>query len=169
MTAEVINRCKRLFIVDGIKYQRLGGGYYFAQELFEQEELTGYLRNMLTETKKSVYEQVVYGSGTERTFAEELEKNNAVNVYAKLPGWFSVPTPLGGYNPDWAVLVQEDDQERLYLVVETKGTLFADALRNQEAAKIKCGEAHFKSLALGENPAKFIKAAKLDDVFAVIQ
>jgi type III restriction enzyme len=169
MITEVINRCKRIFIVDGIKYQQLGDGYYFAQELFEQEELTGYLRNMLTETKKSVYEHVVYGSGTERTFAEELEKNHAVKVYAKLPGWFSVPTPLGGYNPDWAVLIQEDGHEKLYLVVETKGTLFSDALRSTEAAKIKCGEAHFKSLALCVNPAKFIRATKLGDVFAAIQ
>jgi type III restriction enzyme len=169
MTTEVINRCKRLFIVDGIKYQRLGDGYYFAQELFEQEELTGYLKNMFTETKKSVYEQVVYGSATERTFADELEKNNAVKVYAKLPGWFSVPTPLGGYNPDWAVLIQEEGHEKLYLVVETKGTLFSDALRSTEAAKIKCGEAHFKSLANGDSPAKFIKATKLGDVFAAVQ
>ena len=169
MTAEGINRCKRLFIVDGIKYQRLGDEYYFAQELFEQEELTGYLKNMLTETKKSVYEQVVYGSETERSFADDLEKNSAVKVYAKLPGWFTVPTPLGSYNPDWAVLVQEDGQERLYLIVETKGTLFADALRSSEAAKIKCGEAHFKSLANRDNPAKFIRATKLDDVFAAIQ
>jgi type III restriction enzyme len=164
ITAEAINRCKRLVIVDGVKYQRLGDEHYYAQELFEQEELTGYLKNMLTETKKSVYEQVVYGSDTERGFADALEKNDAVKVYAKLPGWFTVPTPLGSYNPDWAVLIQEDGRERLYLVVETKGTLFADSLRSTEAAKIVCGEAHFKSLAVEENPARFVKATKLDDL-----
>jgi type III restriction enzyme len=72
---------------------------------------------------KSVYEQVVYdSSGVERTFAEQLEKNEAVKVYAKLPGWFKVPTPLGTYNPDWAVLVEKDGVERLYFVVETKSS-----------------------------------------------
>lgn len=169
MAAEAINRCKRLVVVDGIKYQRLGDDHYYAQELFEQEELTGYLKNMLADTKKSVYEQVVYDSGTERNFADQLEKNSAVKVYAKLPGWFTVPTPLGDYNPDWAVLIQEDGRERLYLVVETKGTLFADALRSSEAAKIVCGEAHFKSLAVGENPARFVKATELGDVLAATQ
>jgi type III restriction enzyme len=164
IAAEAINRCKRLFVVDGIKYQRLGDEHYYAQELFEQEELTGYLKNMLAETKKSVYEQVVYDSDTERSFADELEKNSAVKVYAKLPGWFKVPTPLGTYNPDWAVLVEVDGAERLYLVVETKGTLFADALRSTEAAKIVCGAEHFKALAVGENPARFVKATKVDDL-----
>jgi type III restriction enzyme len=166
IAAEAINRCKRLVVVDGIKYQRLGDEHYYAQELFEQEELTGYLKNMLAETKKSVYEQVVYDSDTERSFADDLEKNTAVKVYAKLPGWFRVPTPLGTYNPDWAVLIQEGDTERLYFVVETKGTLFADALRGSEAAKIICGEAHFKALAVGDNPARFVKATKLDDLLA---
>ena len=164
LAAEAINRCKRLALVDGIKYQRLGDEHYYAQELFEQEELTGYLKNMLSDTKKSVYEQVVYQSDTEATFADQLEKNSAVKVYAKLPGWFKVPTPLGTYNPDWAVLVEQDGEERLYFVVETKATLFADALRSSEAAKIQCGKAHFESLAIGENPARLVKATKLDEL-----
>jgi type III restriction enzyme len=113
LAAEAINRRKRLAVVDGIKYQRLGDEHYYAQELFEKEELTGYLKSMLTETKKSVYEQVVYGSGTEADFADGLEKNEAIKIYAKLPGWFTIPTPLGTYNPDWAVLVEEDGAERL--------------------------------------------------------
>jgi type III restriction enzyme len=164
LVVESINRTKRLALVDGIKYQRLGDEYYYAQELFEQEELTGYLKNMLA-TAKSVYEHVVYdSSGVERTFAEQLERNESVKVYAKLPGWFKVPTPLGTYNPDWAVLVQTDCGERLYFVVETKSSLFTDDLRDKESAKIKCGEAHFEALAVGENPARFIKATKLDDL-----
>jgi type III restriction enzyme len=166
LATESINRTKRLALVDGIKYQRIGDEYYYAQELFEQEELTGYLKNMLDATK-SVHEHVVYdSSGVERTFAEELEKNEAVKVYAKLPGWFKVPTPLGTYNPDWAVLIEKDGVERLYFVVETKSTLFTDDLRDKESAKIACGQEHFKALAVGENPARFIKARNLDDVMA---
>ncbi|MDD5033485.1 MAG: restriction endonuclease subunit R, partial [Methylococcaceae bacterium] len=166
LATETINRTKRLTLVDGIKYQRIGDEHHYAQELFEQEELRGYLTNMLA-VEKSVYEHVVYdSSGVERGFAEQLEKNEAVKVYAKLPGWFKVPTPLGAYNPDWAVLVEQDGAERLYFVVETKGSLFADDLRGKETAKIKCGEAHFEALAVGENPARFIRATKLDDVMA---
>jgi len=149
LAAEAVNRCKRLAIVDGIKYQRLGDAQYYAQELFEQEELTGYLKNLI-DARKSVYEQVVYDSDTEAAFANQLEKNTAIKVYAKLPGWFTVPTPLGGYNPDWAVLVEEEGQERLYFVVETKGTiLFADALRPTEQAKIDCAREHFAALGTG--------------------
>mgnify|MGYP001457152162 CR=1 FL=1 len=164
LAAEAINRCKRLAIVDGIKYQRLGDEYYYAQELFEQEELTGYIRNMLTETRKSVFESVVYDSGTEAAFADGLEKNEAVKVYAKLPGWFKVPTPLGSYNPDWAVLVEKDGAERLYLVVETKSSLFTDDLSDKESAKIECGKAHFKALEVRATPARYVVARTVDDI-----
>jgi len=166
LAAEIINRSKRLALVDGIKYQRIGSEEYYAQQLFETEELTGYLKNMLNATK-SVHEQVIYQMDTERNFAEQLEMNEAIKVYAKLPGWFKVPTPLGPYNPDWAVLVDEDGTERLYFVVETKSSLFTDDLRDKESAKIKCGEAHFAELAIHNSPAaQFIKATKLDDVLS---
>ena len=164
LSTEAINRTKRLALVDGIRYQRIGDNEYYAQELFEQEELTGYLKNMLA-ASKSVYAHVVYDSPRiERGFAEQLEKNEAVKVYAKLPGWFKVPTPLGTYNPDWAVLVDKDSEERLYFVVETKSTLFTDDLRDKEGAKIKCGEAHFEALAVGDNPARFTVARNVDDM-----
>ncbi|KGD71837.1 type III restriction-modification system endonuclease [Pantoea agglomerans] len=171
LAAETINRCKRLALVDGIKYQMLGDQHVYAQELFEKEELTGYLQNMLMDTQKSIYEHVVYDSTTERDFADALEKNDAIKLYAKLPGWFKVPTPLGSYNPDWAVLVEEDDAQRLYFVVETKSSLFADDLRDKESAKIVCGKAHFHALAvgggaLGENPARYVVANSIDGLLA---
>jgi type III restriction enzyme len=166
LAAESINRTKRLALVDGIRYQRIGDDEYYAQELFEQEELTGYLKNML-DSDKSVYEQVVYDSaGVERTFAEQLERNESVKVYAKLPGWFKVPTPLGTYNPDWAVLVEKDGVERLYFVVETKSSLFTDDLRDRESAKIECGKAHFKALAAGDDPVEFVTARNIGDLMA---
>jgi hypothetical protein len=165
---EINNEIRRLTLAAyaPLRYQRIGNEEYYAQELFELEELTGYLKNMLN-TDKSVYEQVVYDSaGVERTFAEQLEKNEAVKVYAKLPGWFKVPTPLGTYNPDWAVLVEKDGVERLYFVVETKSSLFTDDLRDKESAKIECGKAHFKALAVGENPAGFVTARNIDYLMA---
>lgn len=166
LAEEAINRSKRLALVDGIRYQRIGDDVYYAQELFEQEELTGYLKNML-ESKKSVHEQIIYDSTTvERPFAEQLEMNTAVKVYAKLPGWFKVPTPLGTYNPDWAVLVEKDGDERLFFVVETKGGLFLDDLRGTEAAKISCGKAHFEALKTLETPAEYVVARTVDDLLA---
>ena len=89
-----------------------------------------------------------------------------MKVYAKLPGWFTVPTPLGSYNPDWAVLVQTEDGERLYFVVETKSSLYTDDLRLAENAKIHCGMVHFEALALGASPAKYIKAHNINDMLA---
>jgi type III restriction enzyme len=167
LAAEAINRTKRLALVEGIKYRRIGDEYYYAQELFEKEELTGYLKNTV-EVQKSVYDRVVYDSaGVEQQFAQALEKNDSVKVYAKLPGWFKVPTPLGTYNPDWAVLVEEDGHEKLYLVVETKGSLWWDDLRHHEGAKIKCGKEHFAVLAEhADNPARFIKAKTVEDMLS---
>ena len=168
LVADSVNRAKRMALVDGIKYQRIGDEAYYAQELFNQEELTGYLKNMLPATK-AVYEYVVYDSGgVEKGFAEDLEKNDAVKVYAKLPGWFRVPTPLGTYNPDWAVLVEVDGTEKLYFVVETKGSLFDEDLRDKESAKIKCGKAHFEALGVGENPAAYLVARNIDDLMAKV-
>jgi type III restriction enzyme len=120
----------------------------------------------MIDAKKSVHEQVIYQSDTERTFADDLEKNEAIKVYAKLPGWFRVPTPLGPYNPDWAVLVEHGGMERLYFVVETKSSLFTDDLRDKESAKIECGKAHFRALAVGENPARYIVARSANDLLA---
>ncbi len=162
VAAECINRTKRQALVDGIKYRRLGDGEYYAQELFEQKELTGYLTNML-DAAKSVHEKVVYDSATEKQFAEDLEENSAVKLYAKLPGWFTIATPLGGYNPDWAVVVDMNGEEKLFFVVETKGSLFDDALRDAEVGKILCGSEHFESLATNPNAAKFVRTTSVGD------
>lgn len=98
MAAQSINRCKRLALVDGIKYQRLGEEAYWAQELFGDPKnvLMGYLNehSARRDAEKSVYEHVTIDSAVEWKFADQLEKNHAVKVYAKLPGWFKVPTPL---------------------------------------------------------------------------
>ena len=162
LAGQAINRCKRQALVDGIKYQRLGDEHYYAQELFETEELTGYLKNMLAACK-SVYENVIYESSVEARFADQLEKSTAVKVYAKLPGWFTVPTPLGSYNPDWAVLIDSDQGERLYLVVETKGSLYLGDLHISEGAKIECGMAHFSALRVGGSPARYEVATSVEE------
>ena len=138
------------------------------EELFAQEELKGYLKNSL-KVQQSVYTHVVYDSGVEKSFAEDLEKNKKVKVYAKLPAWFKVPTPLGSYNPDWAVVVENNGEEKLYFVVETKGSTWTDELRHLEAEKIKCGNKHFDELAkVTGNPARYIKAADIDGMMRYV-
>jgi type III restriction enzyme len=168
-TAEVINRRKRLALVEGIKYQKIGDEQFYAQELFAKDELSGYLRNMLLDTKRSIYEHVVYESDTERDFAAALEVNDGVLLYAKLPSWFKVPTPLGPYNPDWAILFDQEGMQRLYFVVETKSSLFTDDLRSKEDAKIECGKAHFAALGVGEEPAQYLVATNFVDVLKTLE
>ena len=168
LAAQSINRCKRLALADGIKYQRIGDDSYYAQELFENEELTGYLKNM-RDAEKSIYEKVIYESETEARFADQLEKNTAVKVYSKLPGWFTVPTPLGSYNPDWAILIDSDAGERLYFVVETKASTLIGDLRGFEDAKIKCGKAHFKALRTDEASARYQVATSVDKLLAEVE
>ena len=111
---------------------------------------------------------MTYESETEKRFAEDLERNIAVKVYAKLPGWFSVLTPLGGYNPDWAVLIDSESGEQLYFVVETKGSTAPADLRGNELGKINCGKKHFKALEVREPVARYEVATSLDDLLARI-
>ena len=163
--ATAINARKQLALVDGIKYQQLGDSQYYVQELFEADEFTGYLKNMLSGVHKSVMESVLYDSLVERGFAEDLEANDRIKLYAKLPRGFTISTPLGTYNPDWAILASTSDGEKLYFVVETKGGLDLGDLRDRESAKIKCGQAHFEAIALGANPARFKPVTSVDAIF----
>lgn len=164
-TVVEIRRRMRLFIVDGIKYTKIGDEHFYAQEPFESNELYGYLSRNMLESTQSVYDHVVYDSDVEEAFARKFEDSGDVLVYAELPGWFKVDTPLGGYNPDWAVLVQVEGRPQLYFVVETKGNTFLDALRETERAKIDCGRKHFDALG---NEARFTMASTYEDFLAKI-
>lgn len=144
---DIINEQMRLHIVDGIVYRKIGDNTFYSQELFKTEELTGYLKSNMISSTKSPYEYVVFDSGIESELAKEFEKNTNVKVYAKLPRWFTIDTPLGNYNPDWAVLFEIDGEEQLFFVVESKGSMGFEFLRPAEQGKIECGKAHFKELA----------------------
>lgn len=134
-------------IVDGIKYTKTDDAY--SQELFKNEELFGYLERNLVKANHSVYDYIIYDSENEKTFAERLDNDPEVKLFAKLPGWFKIKTPIGNYNPDWAVILGEESEEKMYFVVETKGTIEYLENRPTEAFKIDCGRKHFK--ALGTN------------------
>ena len=158
--AQIISAKMRLLIVDGIKYTKIGEQEYYAQELFESEELIGYLEKNMLESEKSVYKYVVYDSQNEESFARSFEKNKSIKLYAKLPSWFKIATPLGSYNPDWAILMERNGENKLYFILETKGDIIFDTLRPTEDAKIKCGIEHFKALG---NDVVFEKADNFND------
>lgn len=145
-TLKIISSKMRHLLVDGIKYTKIGDNEYYAQELFENTELFGYLSKNMMESKHSVYDHVIYDSQNEADFAERFENDQNVILYTKLPGWFKIPTPLGSYNPDWAVLLDKDGEQKLYFVLETKGNVDFESLRQTEADKIKCGKKHFEAL-----------------------
>lgn len=144
---KIIRDVMQEMIVDGIKYTKIGDDAYYAQELFEKKELNGYLDQNMVKSKKSIYDYTVYDSEIERKFAQAFDNNNSIELYAKLPDWFKIDTPLGSYNPDWAIVVNDvNSSKRLYLIVETKGSIASKDLRPTENAKIKCGESHFAAL-----------------------
>ena len=89
---------------------------------------------------------IVYDSEVERRFAEELDRTETIKLFVKLPYWFKIETPLGTYNPDWAIL--KHDKKVLYLVRETKSTKNFEKLRTSEAEKIRCGRRHFEELGV---------------------
>ena len=145
----IIRKTMSIFIVDGIKYEKIGNDYYYAQECFEDKELYGYLSSNMFENRKnkSVYDYTVYDSDVEKSFAKSFNESEDVKLFAKLPAWFKINTPLGSYNPDWAVLIEKENEEKLYFVVESKGSLFTDDLRDTEEAKIKCAKKHFGAIS----------------------
>lgn len=132
-------------LVDGIKYERLPGDGAEAEWemiLFKDEELINYLNAL--RVNKSVYEYVVYDSEVEHEFAKKLDEREDIKLFVKLPGWFEIDTPIGKYNPDWAIL--KHDGQALYLVRETKGTRDFLKLRTSEADKVRCGIRHFETI-----------------------
>lgn len=140
--AAIINRELHKLIIDGIKYERIAEQEW-SMQLFRDEELKDYFEECL-EVQKSVFDRIIYGSEIERKFALELDKREDIKLFVKLPSFFKIETPVGTYNPDWAIVKHND--ETIYLIRETKGTKDFEKLRNSEADKIKCGRKHFKAL-----------------------
>jgi type III restriction enzyme len=141
-------------LVNGIQYEKINDWYEMTEFKDEIETWEDYL----IPANRFVYDHVVFDSQAEDSresiegkFVAELEKRDDVKLFVKLPNWFTVPTPVGEYNPDWAIIMEDRDEHRkatdkplLYLVRETKSTKKFDELRPDERRKIHCGEKHFK-------------------------
>lgn len=113
---------------------------------FQSEGLVNYLDSLATAPGKSTYDFVEYDSEIERTFAKRLNERGDIRLFVKLPRWFEVDTPVGKYNPDWAIV--KHDSTTVYLVRETKGSRDFRKLRTTEADKVRCGEKHFDELGV---------------------
>lgn len=146
----IINDCKAISLIQHIRYEKRNNT--FDSDIFEEATLRGTLGKDAIESEKSLYDLVVVDSqGIERSFAESLEKEDDVVVYTKLPGGFYINTPMGKYNPDWAVAFREGSVKHVYFVAETKGNdIEASQLRKAEDAKIECARRHFAAISTGE-------------------
>ena len=146
-TGLIINDCKALAVIQSITYEKLNDE--FSTDIFTVDALRGKLGINAIESKKSLYDLVVLDSmGVEKNFAESLEREDDVVVYTKLPRGFYINTPMGKYNPDWAVAFREGSVKHVYFVAETKGNdLQGTHLRGIEKNKIACAKKHFAAIS----------------------
>ena len=146
----IIRERRHALAIDGIRYVRLDGQEYYAQEIFDASELLANLDRNAVKVNHSVYDYLVYDSSTiEKPFALALDSDPDVKMFFKLPDRFKIDTPIGTYNPDWAVYLTRDSQEKLYFILETKGSGSLFDLRERETLKIHCGRRHFQALDSG--------------------
>ncbi len=142
-----IRQTMNTLLVDGVKYTQIQTGNIerdcYSMELFESEEIETYLSDLfkVTNTEKTVFNYIPVVSDPESRFARDCDTDENVKFYFKLPRGFKIPTPIGNYIPDWAVIFEND--RRIYFVAETKSTLDKQLLRDIERMKIDCGEKHF--------------------------
>lgn len=148
--SKILLSVKKENLTEGIKYEKVDD-YYEQDFIFNDEELYGYKdRNILdVSSDKNIYDHVIYDSEIEREFAIDAENDDDVLLYAKLPSRFKIDTPIGNYNPDWAVVLNTNEGEKLYFVAETKGTENINDLKGTEKKKILCGRKHFEVIDTG--------------------
>lgn len=164
--SKILLSVKKENLTDGIKYEKTDE-YYEQDLIFNDEGLFGYKdRNVIeAPSEKNIFDHVIYDSNIEKQFAEDAEFDDDVILYAKLPDAFKIDTPIGTYNPDWAVVLNTDSGEKLYFVAETKGTDNVNDLKGTERKKIFCGRKHFEVIDSGikYEVVKELKALKSID------
>lgn len=148
--SKILLAVKKENLTDGIKYEK-SNEYYEQDFIFNDEGLYGYKdRNVIkANSDRSLYDHTIYDSDIEKNFAIEADNDDDVVLYAKLPSRFKIDTPIGDYNPDWVLVLNTDDGEKLYFVAETKGTENINDLKGTEKKKILCGRKHFEVIDTG--------------------
>ena len=145
--AQLINDQKATAIIEHITYDVLDEQY--GTDIFTDPTIKGKLGVNAMKAKKHLYDHIVYDSSNERDFATDLDTNTDVAVYVKLPDGFYISTPVGHYNPDWAIAFYEGSVKHIYFVAETKGSMNSMQLRLIEESKIHCAREHFKAISNG--------------------
>ena len=164
--ASIINDCKAIAVIKKITYSPTD--QTFDTDLFTVDEVRGVVGDNAMESEKSLYDLVVIDSkGTEMEFAKQLESNTDVEVYTKLPRGFYINTPMGHYNPDWAIVFREGSVKHVYFVAETKGSMREVDLRETEKSKIACARRHFASLS--NSTVKYDVVKSYQDLYDIIQ
>lgn len=146
-SASLINDEKATAIIEHITYNVLDESY--DTSLFTDVTIKGRLDANAMKAKKHLYDHVVYDSTNELNFANQLDCADDVAVYVKLPDGFYITTPVGRYNPDWAIAFREGTIKHIYFVAETKGSMNSMQLRRIEESKIHCAKEHFKAISSG--------------------
>lgn len=149
-TANLINEQKATLIIQHIAYTKIDGDYVYDTSIFTEPTLKGKFGINAMATSKNIYDHLLYDSTIEKDFAEKLEQAQDVVVYVKLPKGFYISTPVGKYNPDWAIAFNQEHIKHIYFVAETKGNMSTLELRDIEKAKIECAKKHFKSISNDE-------------------
>lgn len=146
--ASLINDEKATAIIQHITYDVMDDKY--GTDVFTDPTIKGRLGVNAMKAKKHLYDHIIYDSFNEQEFATELDTNTNVAVYVKLPDGFYISTPVGRYNPDWAIAFYEGTVKHIYFVAETKGSMDSMQLRLIEESKIHCAREHFKAISNGE-------------------
>ena len=142
---KLINNEKATAIIQHIKYEVLDDKY--DTDIFTDATIKGKLDVNAMKVDKHLFDHIIYDSTNERKFAQELDVASDVAVYVKLPDGFYISTPVGHYNPDWAIAFKEGTVKHIYFVAETKGSVDTMELRGIEDAKIHCAREHFKAIS----------------------
>lgn len=145
--SDILNDEKATLVISGIKYYKTDKIY--ENDIFIDNRLSGQLEKDVFKVENHIYDYVKVDSKIEENFAKDLERDDRI-IYAKLPFGFKIPTPIGNYNPDWALVINDDIQKRVYFIAETKGTNEVSKLRQSEQSKIACAREHFLAISDGE-------------------
>ena len=146
LAAREIGYAMHDLMLEGIQYEKIAGEYWEMQRIEEDAEkgISRYLKDLydVQNRDKTLFDAVEFESEVERRVAADLDANEHVKLFVKLPRWFKIDTPIGEYNPDWAFVTERE--EKLYFVRETKSPLDSQERRTKENQKIDCGRRHFE-------------------------
>lgn len=162
---KLVDEQKASTIIEHITYDKLDE-QWSAEEIFVDATITGEYGQNVVDAQKHIFDKLRYDSSVEKDFGAELDTADMVELYVKLPGGFYINTPMGKYNPDWAISFKEGSVKHIYFVAETKGNTSDMQLREVERAKIECARRHFEKIS--DNTVKYSAVSSYSDLINAI-